>query len=667
MSDYRRWISYIYLYENGVKKENAGYARIELQNGRVKLAMYINRARRDGVVDACYFKNQAGHFGVARLGEIDLSEPSPVFRHEGDASNISGSGLFFQELNGILLTGTGKNGSYYASSWEDAPVLAADVEEIRKLLSHGKEKTVNAETVGQEQKESSMHLSEVIEGSKEQNQVQEDKEIVENHQAKAQSTEDKQVSETETSTKIVQQSTTYEQKVKDRQQKAGSSPKMVQQKTTVKQDVQSSRTAPQKTGIKQQEIEQSSKEVQQKVMEEQLVKNRQQETEPTWETVPQRTGVGQQEIEQSLKTAQQKMMEEQSVKNREKETEPTWETAPQKTGIKQQEIEQSSKEVQQKVMEEQLVKNYQQETESTRKTAQQKTGVEQQEAEQLFKMVQQNVASEQAARNGQVTAKQLPNTEAKDVEKLKEQETIKDELFTQRNPRTEVLPGREALSVGSSLSEEAQQNAADRKKEKDQPITEQFVETAQKNGTSNLIAEKGQQETISEQSGKILTEESSAFETTENEVQAQPVSSCVRPVRTSTKEQALTAGCRNVSCSLSREERIFYCLPPMYPFEDGEFEKGVRLEPQDIGMLPRNVWKLAGNSFLLHAFYTYHHLLFMRKRQKEGTVCYLMLPGVYDKREQRMAQMFGFSNFRPVKCQQLEAGVFGYWYMEVRF
>ena len=583
MSDYRRWISYIYLYENGVKKENAGYARIELQNGRVKLAMYINRARRDGVVDACYFKNQAGHFGVARLGEIDLSEPSPVFRHEGDASNISGSGLFFQELNGILLTGTGKNGSYYASSWEDAPVLAADVEEIRKLLSHGKEKTVNAETVGQEQKESSMHLSEVIEGSKEQNQVQEDKEIVENHQAKAQSTEDKQVSETETSTKIVQQSTTYEQKVKDRQQKAGSSPKMVQQKTTVKQDVQSSRTA------------------------------------------------------------------------------------PQKTGIKQQEIEQSSKEVQQKVMEEQLVKNYQQETESTRKTAQQKTGVEQQEAEQLFKMVQQNVASEQAARNGQVTAKQLPNTEAKDVEKLKEQETIKDELFTQRNPRTEVLPGREALSVGSSLSEEAQQNAADRKKEKDQPITEQFVETAQKNGTSNLIAEKGQQETISEQSGKILTEESSAFETTENEVQAQPVSSCVRPVRTSTKEQALTAGCRNVSCSLSREERIFYCLPPMYPFEDGEFEKGVRLEPQDIGMLPRNVWKLAGNSFLLHAFYTYHHLLFMRKRQKEGTVCYLMLTGDYDKREQRMAQMFGFSNFRPVKCQQLVAGDFGYWYMEVRF
>ncbi len=643
MSDYRRWISYIYLYENGVKKENAGYARIELQNGRVKLAMYINRARRDGVVDACYFKNQAGHFGVAHLGEIDLSEPSPVFRHEGDASNISGSGLFFQELNGILLTGTGKNGSYYASSWEDAPVLAADVEEIRKLLSHGKEKTVNAETVGQEQKESSMHLSEVIEGSKEQNQVQEDKEIVENHQAKAQSTEDKQVSGTETSTKIVQQSTTYEQKVKDRQQKAGSSPKMVQQKTTVKQDVQSSRTAPQKTGIKQQEIEQSSKAVQQKVMEEQLVKNRQQKTEPTWETVPQRTGVKQQEIEQSLKTA------------------------PQRTGVGQQEIEQSSKEVQQKVMEEQLVKNYQQETESTRKTAQQKTGVKQQEPEQLFKMVQQNVASEQAARNGQVTAKQLPNTEAKDVEKLKEQETIKDELFTQRNPRTEVLPGREALSVGSSLSEEAQQNAADRKKEKDQPITEQFVETAQKNGTSNLIAEKGQQETISEQSGKILTEESSAFETTENEVQAQPVSSCVRPVRTSTKEQALTAGCRNVSCSLSREERIFYCLPPMYPFEDGEFEKGVRLEPQDIGMLPRNVWKLAGNSFLLHAFYTYHHLLFMRKRQKEGTVCYLMLPGVYDKREQRMAQMFGFSNFRPVKCQQLEAGVFGYWYMEVRF
>ena len=120
-------------------------------------------------------------------------------------------------------------------------------------------------------------------------------------------------------------------------------------------------------------------------------------------------------------------------------------------------------------------------------------------------------------------------------------------------------------------------------------------------------------------------------------------------------------------CDMSREDRVFACLPPMNPFENHEFEKGVRMEPQDIGMLPRAFWGLAGNSFLLHSFYSYNHLLFIRKRDRQGSRCYLMLPGTYERREQHMAQMFGFSGFRPAKCKPLESGCFGYWYMEVKF
>ena len=588
MSDYRRWISYIYLYENGVKKENAGYARIELQDGRVKLAMYINRARRDGVVDACYFKNQAGHFGVARLGEIDLSEPSPVFRHEGDASNMGGSGLFFQELNGILLTG--RNGSYYASSWEDAPVSAADVEEIRKLLSHSKEKPVSVENIGQEQKESSVRLSENVEISKEQEPVQR-AEREQTTKTAQQSTQNRQASKTEPPFKVMQQS------IAAKQPETVQSPKTVQQKMA-----------------KQPETEQSSKTVQQKMA-------KQSETEQSPKTVQQKTE-RQPEIEQLPKTVQQKVMEEQNIKNR------------------QQESEQLSKAVQ--------------------------TG--QQEPEQLFKMVQQNVASEQAERNSQLTKKVSSDIEVKDAGKLKEQEVLQEmvQQKIENEPSAERIQNSKEstkqeyqdtmdsnYTKAKQVSEEIIQSMTDRQGE--HPIAEPLIQTVQQNIINGQMEENKQQD--AELSDEFLTEET----------KAQPASSCVRPVRTSTKEQALTAGCRNVSCSLNREERIFYCLPPMYPFEDGEFEKGVRLEPQDIGMLPKNVWKLAGNSFLLHAFYTYHHLLFMRKRQKEGTVCYLMLPGVYDKKEQRMAQMFGFSNFRPVKCQQLDTGVFGYWYMEIRF
>ena len=71
----------------------------------------------------------------------------------------------------------------------------------------------------------------------------------------------------------------------------------------------------------------------------------------------------------------------------------------------------------------------------------------------------------------------------------------------------------------------------------------------------------------------------------------------------------------------------------MYPFEHQEFERSVRMEPQDIGLLPRGMWKYAGNSFLLHSYYAYHHILFVRKVRMEQRNCYLMLPGVYNPKE----------------------------------
>nr|MDE7324897.1 hypothetical protein [Lachnospiraceae bacterium] len=115
------------------------------------------------------------------------------------------------------------------------------------------------------------------------------------------------------------------------------------------------------------------------------------------------------------------------------------------------------------------------------------------------------------------------------------------------------------------------------------------------------------------------------------------------------------------------ESRLFSCLPAMYPFEHQEFERSVRMEPQDIGLLPRGMWKYAGNSFLLHSYYAYHHILFVRKVRMEQRNCYLMLPGVYNPKEQHMAQLFGFSRFCPVRKKALQQGDFGYWYMEVEF
>lgn len=110
---------------------------------------------------------------------------------------------------------------------------------------------------------------------------------------------------------------------------------------------------------------------------------------------------------------------------------------------------------------------------------------------------------------------------------------------------------------------------------------------------------------------------------------------------------------------------IFYQFPQMYPFEDDEMTDCVRIEPQDIGRLPMESWILANNSFLLHSYYSYRHLLLARRVHDSGFEYVLCAPGICQNREQFMAAMFGFSDFKPARNVKDKNGEFGYWYMPV--
>lgn len=106
-------------------------------------------------------------------------------------------------------------------------------------------------------------------------------------------------------------------------------------------------------------------------------------------------------------------------------------------------------------------------------------------------------------------------------------------------------------------------------------------------------------------------------------------------------------------------ERLFERGLRMFPFEDGEISDCIRMEPQDIGSLPMKYWIFANNSFLLHGYYSYRHLILAR--MKDGK-CILGIPGVNYSREQFMAGMFGFDYFKPVRAHMPESCEFGYWY-----
>jgi hypothetical protein len=89
--------------------------------------------------------------------------------------------------------------------------------------------------------------------------------------------------------------------------------------------------------------------------------------------------------------------------------------------------------------------------------------------------------------------------------------------------------------------------------------------------------------------------------------------------------------------------------------------------PQDIGLLPRETWIYGNNSFLLHGYYNYRHLILARLENPNGNPRYLLgVPGNYFRSEKNMAALFGFTHFILAKKQPEPNGRFGYWYADIR-
>ena len=91
----------------------------------------------------------------------------------------------------------------------------------------------------------------------------------------------------------------------------------------------------------------------------------------------------------------------------------------------------------------------------------------------------------------------------------------------------------------------------------------------------------------------------------------------------------------------------------------------VKIQRSDISILPRRFWSLANNSFLLHDYHNYNHLLLA----EEAGRLWLGVPGIYDPREARAADLFGFPQFTREYAAQLDlepeersdSDDFGYW------
>lgn len=111
-------------------------------------------------------------------------------------------------------------------------------------------------------------------------------------------------------------------------------------------------------------------------------------------------------------------------------------------------------------------------------------------------------------------------------------------------------------------------------------------------------------------------------------------------------------------------EQLLRCYKKVHPFGDDRVFLSV--EPKDFIILQAPYQRLVNNSFLLHGFYNYRHMILGPDKEigdGDGTCFYLGVPGTYFEREKMVAIMFGFEGF---ECDgAVEVGKFGYYMRRV--
>lgn len=81
-------------------------------------------------------------------------------------------------------------------------------------------------------------------------------------------------------------------------------------------------------------------------------------------------------------------------------------------------------------------------------------------------------------------------------------------------------------------------------------------------------------------------------------------------------------------------------------------------------LLPSKYFRLVNNSFLLHGYYNYKHLVLKEIKNRNETRYYIGVPGTFFDREKQVAVMFGFESFECME-EPAKSGDFGYYLMRI--
>ena len=632
MSDYRRLISYIYAYEGGVKGKNIGYAKVEIRGGQCRIQVNVKRV--------FVGSNETGVYLLAPeaeilLGRIFIRGGAGEFRTQVNAENVEGSGISADQFYGLTIHDVTSTWRSYTTVWEDAVAQTAEVQLADITSENMRRRDSSVEAISRaltmtalkrtaETGRNGLQAAEALKTEIEQEatgQLEISEELETEELEKQREGSEK---EPEGGEALEVQS---EEKTEERKQEEGEEFKAQSEKV-------SEEPGGKVSGI-----------LGEKRSEEQIGEG----TEGVSEKAPEdKSQEGGEEFKaQSEKQPEEQKKEEsevQNLKNPEVPEEPRGEPAGERNLEKQEEILKTER------------------------------GEEWAEQQQMKKILEMHLpVSAEIERELKREEKRLETIapweeDEKSSKNQEEREKISDALSGRME--AQPTPGLSGEPVSGSTDE-----LVNRPPHKSFGKTRNSAAAARLSRLKNIL-QPGVLQSLLLQPEESQTAPPASIRqgTAGQEVQSQ-TSGLKREQETPYPELENPAVLRELERQEAEEnnrsdlwERFQRKYTRVLAFECDSGCEILSIKPQDIGLLPREIWVYGNNSFLLHGYYNYRYLILARiGDETKGRTRYILgVPGNYYSNEKYMASMFGFPHFVLARKQPSQDGRFGYWYTDVR-
>ncbi len=227
---------------------------------------------------------------------------------------------------------------------------------------------------------------------------------------------------------------------------------------------------------------------------------------------------------------------------------------------------------------------------------------------------------------------------------------------------------RQEESEEEFVSEKMQEGGAEGQEERRKKLTSEKMqeggteeqEERRKKLTSKKMQEGGT-EGQEERREKLESEKMQEGGTEEKEGKEEPREEVLEETQEVSSSLGADATCQMPLCE-NKWMQLWKIYPHINPFRDER--EYLSIGPCDFVLLPEKYFCMVNNSFLLHGYYNYKHLILKRMKRQGEVRYYIGVPGNFYEREKQVAVMFGFESFESLE-ESAATGDYGYYLMRI--